>query len=439
MHLKLRCAGAPSAAQVAPHLQPLFAPGHRVIDNVRTMRRSLILLLALAGLAAAQKTVTFKEQLVDGKMTGGYAVIAVDVNHDGKPDIIGLSQQVKDLTWYENPSWTPHVMAKDLPGLVNLAFNDIDGDGIPEIAVEYSFAMQPSRSEGNVVLLSHQGDPTGLWKVDKVDAITTSHHIAWADLEGTGQKLLLNAPLISPSQVGPKYEGKAPLYYYRVPKDWSSPWKRELVTDQLGGVTHRVRVVKWDGDAKREQLFIAGFDGLSLISATGSGSNLKFNTKLVNPGDQIERANAEGTAYSIGTGDVKIGHLGKERFLITNEPWHGHEVVVYLDNKKGGWNRQVIFTGLTEGHEICIGDLNGDGLDDIVAGDRARGKVSTSHVFYASDASGTKWVHEELDHMGMSASGCAIADFNGDGRPDIVMIGGATHNIKVYENQGVAK
>ncbi len=72
-----------------------------------------------------------------------------------------------------------------------------------------------------------------------------------------------------------------------------------------------------------------------------------------------------------------------------------------------------------------------------MAGDRARGKVSTSHVFYSLDATGTRWRHEELDNMGMSASGCEIADINGDGRRDIIMIGGATHNIKWYENMGV--
>jgi hypothetical protein len=44
-----------------------------------------------------------------------------------------------------------------------------------------------------------------------------------------------------------------------------------------------------------------------------------------------------------------------------------------------------------------------------------------------------------LDEMGMSASGCQTADINKDGRMDIVMIGGGTHNIKWYENLGAAK
>ena len=402
------------------------------------MRRSLVLLVAVAGLAAAQQVVTFKDHVIEANIPGGYAVGIADLNKDGKPDVIGLSQAVKDLSWYENPSWTPHILAKDLPGLVNLAFYDIDHDGIPEIAIESSFSMQPARSQGIVSLLSHQGDPTGLWKVDHVDSITTSHHIAWADLEGNGKKLLINAPLITPNQVAPKYEGKVPMFFYRVPADWSSPWKRELITDQLDGVTHRIRVVKYDGkDTKRDQLFVAGFDGVTLFTASGKGDSLKFDHRLLLPGDQTERAGETGSAYSIGTGDIKIGHLGKKRFLIANEPWHGNEVVVYLDNGKGGWTRQVIFDQLTEGHEVCIGDFNGDGRDEIVVGDRARGKVSTSHIFYSTDATGTSWHHEELDHMGMSASGCEISDINGDGRPDIVMIGGATHNIKWYENMGV--
>jgi len=36
--------------------------------------------------------------------------------------------------------------------------------------------------------------------------------------------------------------------------------------------------------------------------------------------------------------------------------------------------------------------------------------------------------------MGMSASGCSVVDINRDGRLDIVQIGGATANIKWYEN-----
>ncbi len=58
-------------------------------------------------------------------------------------------------------------------------------------------------------------------------------------------------------------------------------------------------------------------------------------------------------------------------------------------------------------------------------------------MFYAQDEEGKQWHHEILDPMGMSASGCQVTDINGDGRPDIMLIIGATHNIKWYGNLGL--
>ncbi|HUA86231.1 MAG TPA: VCBS repeat-containing protein [Bryobacteraceae bacterium] len=397
------------------------------------MTRTLLLLSAAATLAAGQQIVQFKDHVIENNERGGYAVIVTDVNHDGKPDVIGVSQQVNHLSWYENPTWTQHIMLSEAPALVNLAAYDIDGDGVPEIAIETGFAMQQKKSPGDVWLVAHQGDPREPWKEYKVDQYATAHHIAWADIDGSGHKALIMAPLVGPTNSAPTYAGKTPLFWYRVPKDWSGPWKRELVDDDINGIVHRVRVVQWNTKGKKEQLMVAGFDGVTLYTAMGKGEHIKWDKKSIVKGHDSE------PAPRLGTSDMKIAHLGKKRFLAAVEPWHGNEVVVYTDNGKGGWNRHVIYDKLAEGHEVCVGDFNGDGRDEIVAGDRAHGKVATSHIFYATDDTGTQWRHEELDHLGMSASGCQVADINGDGRPDIVMIGGATHNIKWYENMGVEK
>jgi hypothetical protein len=397
------------------------------------MLRSLLLLVIAASLAAGQQIVQFKDHVIEANAKGGYAVIVTDINKDGKPDVIGISQQLPDLNWYENPTWQPHVIVKDLLGQVNIAAYDIDGDGIPELALQSGFAMQQAKSPGYNWLVSHVGDPREPWKSVKLDTFPTSHHVAWADIDGDGKKELINAPLVGATNEAPTFVGKTPLFWYRTPKDWSSSndWKRQTVTDSLEGITHRVRVVNWTGKGKQEQLMLASFEGVVLFSASGKGDNLKWDKRIIVKGHDSE------PAPRLGTSDVKIAHLGKKRMLAAVEPWHGNEVVVYTEDGKGGWNRKVIFDALTEGHEVCVGDFNGDGRDEIVAGDRAKGKVSTSHVFYSMDEAGTQWHHEELDHMGMSASGCQVADMNGDGRPDIVMIGGATHNIKWYENLGL--
>ena len=52
-------------------------------------------------------------------------------------------------------------------------------------------------------------------EVEKIDAFPTSHHIAWADLDGDGKKELINAPLIGEKSVAPTYDqDKASVFWY---------------------------------------------------------------------------------------------------------------------------------------------------------------------------------------------------------------------------------
>ncbi len=397
------------------------------------MRLSITFLLSGCLLYAADNTsdpVEFQTHVIEAEIPGGYAVLATDMNKDGRPDVIGMTSRITELAWYENPSWERHVLIQDMSGLVNMAAHDVDGDGIPELAIENEFSMIAAKSRGLVQLLQHQGDPRKLWKAIPVDELATSHHVAWADIDGDGAKELINGPLIGADALAPKYEDRVPLVYYHVPNKLQGEWKRLLISDQLSGVLHRVRVVQWDED-KAEELLTAGFDGIFLHDAAGKGDEIRWeNTQLSSGHKPLPK--------TAGASDVAVGKLNKTRMVTSVEPWHGNEVVVYTEDKSGHWQRRIIYDQLTEGHEVCVGDFNGDGRDDIVAGDRARGKVASSHVFYAQNDAGTDWHHEELDHLGMSASGCAVADINGDGRADIVQIGGATHNIKWYENLGRA-
>jgi hypothetical protein len=398
------------------------------------MRFVIVLTACLAPLLAANPDsgpVEFRTHVIEAKIPGGYAVVVADINKDHKPDVIGMTQRVSELAWYENPGWERHVMIKDMKSMVNLAVNDVDGDGIPEVAIQNEFSMNAAQSPGLVWILQHQGDPREPWKISKVDQLITSHHIAWADVDGDGRKELINAPLIGPKGLAPKYDqDHVSLVYYHAPKNLDGEWKRLMIDDQLNGILHRARVVKWV-DGKRDQILTTGFDGIILHQASGSGDKIRWEHKVLSKGHEEEPPRA-------GASDVALGKIKKDRIMAAVEPWHGNEVVVYTPVKGGGWKRNVLFTGLTEGHEVCVGDFNGDGRDDIVAGDRARGNISTSHVFYAQDDTGANWRHEVLDSMGMSASGCQVADINGDGRLDIVMIGGATTNIKWYENLGPA-
>src|SRR4029079_19240207 len=125
--------------------------------------------LALALAAAMVSTQTgggatgFVAHEIGTGLRGGYQVVIADLNKDGKPDIIALASGVPELVWYENPGWQRHVIAADQAQLINTAAYDIDGDGIPELAVAQGFTTSTKTSKGIVSILTHGADPTAPW------------------------------------------------------------------------------------------------------------------------------------------------------------------------------------------------------------------------------------------------------------------------------------
>lgn len=390
---------------------------------------ALIALAALAVRGAAPAgPVDFVAHDIDANFRGGYSVSVADFNHDGKPDVIANSLQAQELAWYENPTWERHVIVRKTPQIVNQAMADIDGDGIPEIAFQSAFAMQPANSAGFNWIARHNGDPRQPWKVEKIDQFPTSHHVAWADLFGDGKKELINAPLLGESSAAPTYDqDKASIFWYS-PKDWT----RHLVASDIPGIIHRVRPVAWDGN-KREQFLVASFEGVALYRATGSGDGMTFEKQLLSAGHAEK-------APRLGASDVGVGKQDGKRFFASVEPWHGNEVVVYTE-KGGTWDRRVIFDKVSSGHEIAVVDLNGDGRDDVIANDNGRvtaqhpNATPGVHVFFApADPATGEWPYRRIEDKAAMNS-CVAADVNGDHRPDLVCTG-AGGAIRWYENVG---
>jgi hypothetical protein len=378
--------------------------------------------------APAAGPVKFEAHDIDPKLPGAYAVNIADFNNDGKLDVIANSLGIRELAWYENPTWERHVIVSDTAQIVNQAPADLNGDGIPEIAFQSSFAMQAQKSEGNNWIARSQG-PGQPWKMEKIDTFPTSHHIVWADLDGDGKKELINAPLIGPASVAPTYDqDKASVFWYD-----QATWKRHMVTDSIPGIIHRVRPVKWDND-KRDQFLIASFEGIVLYRPSGSGDSMKFEKVVLSKGHEEK-------APRLGASDVGVGVQDGKRFFASVEPWHGNEVVVYTGSGTT-FTRRVIYDKIASGHEIAVADLNGDGRDDIIANDNAvktqrnpDGAMGGVHVFYApEDAAKGEWTYQRLeDQAGMNS--CVAVDINNDKRKDLVC-GGASGIVRWYENKG---
>jgi len=94
----------------------------------------------------------------------------------------------------------------------------------------------------------------------------------------------------------------------------------------------------------------------------------------------------------------------------------------------------VVDEGFRRGHALWTADMDGDGSDEIVFGHSDTPEVPGVNIYRGLDESGEKWEKHVIDAGGMATEDLVVADFTGDGRPDIVAGGRATHNVKLYVN-----
>src|SRR5262252_6078006 len=95
----------------------------------------------------------FNQRVLTTEVKFGYQLVAVDLNHDGKTDLLAIDERATEVAWFENPSWERHVLATNVPRPLNATCYNIDGDGIPEVILAYRFETSPEKSIGNVALL----------------------------------------------------------------------------------------------------------------------------------------------------------------------------------------------------------------------------------------------------------------------------------------------
>jgi hypothetical protein len=365
-------------------------------------------------------TAPFAAHTIATGIRGGYQVVAADLNHDGKVDIIGLGSGADSLVWYENPSWTPHVIVS-AAHMINAATADLDNDGIPEIALLYGFSSTPAKSTGNIAILHSNGDPKAPWTLREIDQMPAAHRARFADIAGNGHKVLVVAPVMNAQSKGlpdPDHL-PTPLLMYR-----PGEWKRELIPQENKGVVHGLLPFDWYGDG-RQDLLTAGQSGVFVHSLSKDGN---WKHQEISAGSPAEWPND-------GAGEIVVGKLAGKQFFATIEPFHGNMVVVYTQDSHGHYQRNVIDDSLVNGHTLSLMDVNGDGIPEIVAS----GSGTRAGLFFyrATDASGQKWNRMLMDND-MSAQGCAVADIKGTGRnSDIVCIDTrGSNSLKWYEYQG---
>jgi len=357
-----------------------------------------------------------------------YAVTVADVNKDGKPDPVALSEN--RLIWFENPSWTPHVILENQLELdhVCLAPYDIDGDGFVDFAVGAGWTKV-----GTIQWISRDKEhPDGLWKVYPIAVEPWTHRMRWGDVLGNGKPQLVVSPLNKTQGDGVR------LTAFEIPENpREDRWQPTVLHDSFNRMHNHWHVSDPKaGAVVPVKTLTASQEGIHLLTRTADG----VDVEQISSGAQGDQPN------QTGAGEVKAGQLLSGLPLIAAvEPMHGNQLVVYLpDVQKGeGHARLVLDDTLGRGHALWLADITGDTVTDIVIGhsDPAAGDIKGPGVFLftADRPDGATWTKHILDDGGIATEDLIAHDFNGDGKIDILAGGRATHNVKLYLNQGSAQ
>jgi hypothetical protein len=376
--------------------------------------------LGWAALGQAADLPKFRHVTIDAYVKIGYGTAIADMNGDKKPDIILCD--ARNIAWYENPSWKKHIIVENLTPRdhVCIAVRDIDGDGKAEIAAGAQWnpgETSDTAKSGAVFYLIPPADRTQKWTPVQLKHEPTTHRMRWFATP-TGKFDLVVLPLHGRGNKGGKGDGVRTLAYHK-PSDAEAKWSTTVIDDRMH-TSHNFEVAQWDKDAANEML-LGGLEGVFLLNPAIRGGWTRQQISNNPTGEVRQGAGARG-----------------EKFIAAIEPMHGNQLSIYTAAKgKKLWDRNVIDDSLDQGHALATGDFLGTGSDQIVVGwrgTRRTGKVGVK-LFYPTNEQRTEWKSLLIDDNQMATEDIRVADLNGDGKPDIVAAGRATHNLKIYFNE----
>jgi hypothetical protein len=392
--------------------------------------------LVFGALAASAPSaeLQFRGQEIERELGVGYAVSLVDVNGDGKLDIVIVDKS--RVLWYENPTWRRRTIIENQtkPDNVCIAPYDIDGDGQIDFALGADWRPSDTLTSGTIQWMTRGQTLDDKWTVHSIGTEPTVHRMRWGDFDDDGRAELIVLPLHGRGVRPPRFnQNGVRILRYKIPSEPTdaSAWMAEVIDDELH-VSHNGWPADFNQDGRLD-LLVASFEGVSLLERTANG---EWSRTLLGSGNQETTPNR-------GSSEIKPGKLGGDAgydYLATIEPWHGFQVVVYTPStgdRNAEWNRSVVDEQLAWGHAVWCENLDADPDEELIIGvrDDSGPHRSGVRIYDPQLQDGfVGWKRTLVDPGGVAVEDLAAADLDADGDVDLVAAGRQTKNVKIYWN-----
>ena len=305
-------------------------------------------------------------------------------------------------------------------GASSLTHADINGDGKQDIIAARNWISQTVAVLINTTAIGAT-PPTFSAATNFTIGGSSQHVIAIADLNSDGKLDIIasasNGDIVS-------------VLLNTTPDGASTPSFSSYTSFPVGAADWSVAIGDVNGDGKPD-IVTANFDANSvsvlLNTTTNGASTPSFSSK---------------TDFTVGSSpsSVSIGDVngdGKPDIVTAN--YSGNTASVLLNTTSNGASTPTftITTDFAVGgttYSVILDDVNGDGKPDIVTANFTANSVSVLLNTTAIGASTPTFSGRTDFGVGTSPYCVAIADFDGDGKSDVVTANSGTNNVSVLIN-----